>query len=45
LGQQYIFRACQHIVECGMTYVASFKEVFECLQAVKGLLPFEAVFG
>ena len=23
----------------------TFKEVFECLQAVKGFLPFEAVFG
>ena len=34
-GQQYIFCACQHIVEGSMTPVASFKEVSECLQAVK----------
>jgi hypothetical protein len=45
LGQQYIFHACQHIVGCSMTSVASFKEVFECLQAVKQFMPFKAVFG
>jgi molybdopterin synthase catalytic subunit len=39
-GQQDIFHACQHIVECIKTSVTSFKEVFECLQAGKGFLAF-----